>query len=1249
MMKTKNWLPSLRLSCGLLTCAFLAVSWPQIGFGSNFYQGVATNSLPWPGGIVPYVFDASVTANEQPVYLAGMREWELAANIHFVARTTQPNYVILKFDYMQGTNTYVASSPPVMTIDVLSRAQICHETGHLLGFQHEHVRTDRNTYITVNFTNLVGSGSGTNSSGEGGSVSNLYVIDATSTSHGAYDFESVMHYGRTLFSINPATLDTIDPNAPYFAEYYYRIGNLALSPGDRAGAAYLYGSPTTPIASVVTNTADVGLGSLRAAIYYANDHPGTTITFNIPTSDPGHSNGVYTIYTSGELPPLVANGTVIDATTQPGYVNHPVVAIDGSQLIPQIAYTGSFFVSGLHIYAAGCTVNGLAINNFPFVGINVEYALAVSNRIEGCYIGIGPNGTNAAGNAYEGISIDTGASRTIIGGTNASQRNVISGNTEYGVLITGTNGLYGASVIGSNVNNNTIIGNYIGLNGAGTSAIGNLLSGIGIWGGSSSNVIGGTANGSRNVISGNTQYGVFVGDSNTVGTVFQGNYVGTDASGSVVVSNGLGGIGIFAGANHVTVGGTNTGAGNVLSGNGGAGLWLAGFGVTNNVVQGNYMGLNATGTAAIPNSITGLYVVGGSSSNLIGGTLAGAGNTFSGNATYGVYISDLGTKSNLVQGNFIGTGPQGTTAIPNGFIGIRIWSNTVYNTIGGTNVAARNIISGNANMGLEMEDFGTCFNVVQGNYIGVARDGGTALPNAQIGLYLLSGPQSNTIGGTITGAANLISGNGGNGIQFYGPDTSFNLIQGNYIGVASNGTSALPNTGIGIYLEFASSNVVGGTIAGAGNLISANGNDGIQMYDATYNLVQGNLVGTDKTGLHTLGNGESAVSAFGGSTFNTIGGATAAARNILSVGTNGDGMYLAAASNNVVQGNYIGTDISGLSALANGAFGAGLTLFGGCQANLIADNVISASANQGIFIADPGTSGNLIQGNNIGVGADGVTALGNGQQGIIIQGTASGNVIGLSVNGSGAGNIIAHNTYEGIIMYDTGTTGNTIRGNSIFSNGALGLNLVGGTENGYGVTANHVGGAVAGPNDLQNYPVITAAATVPGATAISGTLNSTANRGFSIDVYRNASPDPSGNGEGQVYVGGTTLTTAGSGNGSFTLTSDSSYTGQYFSVTATDMTTGDTSEFSSDVAATNGPVPLLFTGPYVFNSNGFSFTLAVNSNQNYTVQTATNLATNPVAWVTLSNFVATNALMQFTDRSATNHNIRQRFYRAVTP
>src|ERR1039457_4694586 len=97
---------------------------------SNFYQGIATNTLYWPGGIVPYLFDAGITATQQAVYLAGMREWELAANVRFIPRTNQSQYVILRFDYQQGTDTFIASVPPVMTIDTLSRAQVGHETGH---------------------------------------------------------------------------------------------------------------------------------------------------------------------------------------------------------------------------------------------------------------------------------------------------------------------------------------------------------------------------------------------------------------------------------------------------------------------------------------------------------------------------------------------------------------------------------------------------------------------------------------------------------------------------------------------------------------------------------------------------------------------------------------------------------------------------------------------------------------------------------------------------------------------------------------------------------------------------------------------------------------------------------------------------------------------------------------------------------------------------------------------------------------
>jgi hypothetical protein len=1292
-----------RLRVGAAVFLFSITLW-RTSSAANFYQGVVTNNLPWPGGIVPYVFDTNISSAQQAVYLDGMREWELAANVHFVPRTNQSHYVILRFDYQQGTNTYVGSTPPVLKVDTLSRAQVGHETGHLLGFQHEQVRLDRTNYITIHFANLQTNGTGE----QDPNVTGLYAIDTNSTPNGPYDFESVMHYGRTLFSIDPNTLDVIVPNPPYLLKYYYRIGNLALSPGDRAGAAYLYGPPATPLTNIVTTAADAGAGSLRAAIYYANDHPGTTVRFGISTNDPGYSNGVYTIYLSGELPPLVTDGTVIDATTQPGFVDHPVIALSGAHLIPELAYTDVLFTSGLHLYAANCEVRGLAVNHFPYTGIYVQYAFAQSNRIDGCYVGLEPHGTNADANSYEGIQIALGASHNFIGGTNASQRNVISGNNDYGLLITGTNTLA-----------NTVLGNFIGLNAAGTGMISNRFSGIGIWGGSISNVIGGVATGSRNVISGNHYYGVYVSDANTVGTVFQGNYVGVDAGGSNAVPNGAGGIGVFNGAHHVTVGGTNPAARNVLSGNADAGLWLSGAGVCSNVVQGNYIGLNAAGTAAVSNGWTGIYVTAGSGSNLIGGTATGAANVLSGNFSEGLHIADPGTSNNVIQGNFVGTGPQGTNAFPNGFAGIGVWNGAVNTVIGGTNAAARNLISGNAGQGIVIGDAETSGTLVLGNYIGLATDGITALRNDGIGVLIETGSQSNTIGGTLSGAGNVIAANGGDAIQIY--NSSHNLIQGNFVGTVRTGLSAAGNSGTGVSLfggsafntiggtaaaarnlisastdgnglyladsgtsnnviqgnyigtdasgsaplgnQFvgvfigggAQNNFIGGTGAGAGNVISANAGDGIQLYgDGTSNnLVQGNFVGTDKTGSHRLGNGGSALSIISGPQFTTIGGATVAARNLFSASTNYDGVYLYGAANNVIQGNYIGTDISGLVAFPNGA--EGVAVFGGSQNNQIggpaagAGNVVAASTYRGVFIADPGTTGNRIQGNNIGVGADGTNALANGFEGVAIANGASNNIIGLNTDGGGAGNRIAFNNFSGIYVgyYNEGDTrGNTIRGNSIFANGYLGIDLSGGTENSL-VTVNDGGDSDTGPNDLQNHPVITKASAAAGTTTIGGTLNGTPGRGFLIDVYYNTNPDAAGYGEGQVYAGNTSLGTDGSGNGTFTLIITGGFAGKYFVATATDAATGNTSEFGPDVLATNGPAPPSFTGSCHLTGTGFVAQVSLTVGESYHFQTTTNLAASPIPWINLTNFTAAAPSFQFIDRTATNYPMR--FYRVVSP
>ena len=152
---------------------------------------------------MPYVFTTNVSPAQQVVYLGGMKEWALSANIQFVPYTGQSNYVVLDLDYLQGTNTYEPGPPAVMTVDNLSRAQVCHETGHLLGFQHEHVRTDRDNFIVVNFQNIQ-TGASTNGSGEGaGNPAGLFLIDSNSTAYGPYDSNRSCTMGGRCFPLIP--------------------------------------------------------------------------------------------------------------------------------------------------------------------------------------------------------------------------------------------------------------------------------------------------------------------------------------------------------------------------------------------------------------------------------------------------------------------------------------------------------------------------------------------------------------------------------------------------------------------------------------------------------------------------------------------------------------------------------------------------------------------------------------------------------------------------------------------------------------------------------------------------------------------------------------------------------------------------------------------------------------------------------------------------------------------------------------
>ena len=260
---------------------------------------------------------------------------------------------------------------------------------------------------------------------------------------------------------------------------------------------------------------------------------------------------------------------------------------------------------------------------------------------------------------------------------------------------------------------------------------------------------------------------------------------------------------------------------------------------------------------------------------------------------------------------------------------------------------------------------------------------------------------------------------------------------------------------------------IGGTTPGAGNVISANSFQGILLFNDLNGVnVQGNLIGTDATGHVSLGS--QVVGIFINTTSPgaaTIGGTTAGARNVIS--GNQDGLDLNTQSTGItIQGNYIGTDITGSNALPNASRGMFVstnnTIIGGTAAG--AGNVISANVD-GIDIANSST-GNLIRGNFIGTKADGVSPLGNTNSGVGIFTGSSNNSVGGTV--AGAGNRIAFNT-RGVVV-DSGT-GNTILANSIFSNVGVGIDLTPVA----GVTANDNCDTDTGPNNLQNFPVLTSA------------------------------------------------------------------------------------------------------------------------------------------------------------------------------
>ncbi|MEW5988651.1 MAG: hypothetical protein AB1791_18645 [Chloroflexota bacterium] len=896
--------------------------------------------------------------------------------------------------------------------------------------------------------------------------------------------------------------------------------------------------------------------TLRAAIEEANTRPGLdTISFNLPVT------GTLSIQPTSALP-TVTEAAVIDGSTQPGAIcPRPVVEVDGS-----LAGAG---VDGLTLVASGNTVRGLVINRFSGNGLTIP-AGSHNNVITCNFIGTDATSVFDLGNGGHGISIDQ-SQGNVIGGTAAGDGNVLSGNEGDGIYIANTF-----------APGNQVLGNKIGTDATGTSAVGNANHGVELLA-AADNTIGGVAAGAGNAIATNGVDGIHIEHLYSTGNHIEGNFIGfgVDMFGPFAMGNGDDGIEVVD-APQNTIGGAVSGAGNVISANARNGIYVNGATASDTVIQGNFIGTDPTGTAGLGNGWRGLWIA-DAANNQIGGATSAARNVIADNTFQGILISGQTATGNRIEGNYVGVDTSGVVALGNGdsfFPEAGITLGGSDNIIGGVAPGVGNVISGNYGDGIYLYGANQ---QVQGNLIGTDATGTAALGNSYNGLWLV-GAEYALIGGTTAEARNVISGNGEAGLEMTNGSHD-NLVQGNTIGANVTGTAALANGEDGVAIGYECiNNTIGGVAAGAGNLISGNTMDGVFIYNgAIDNVVQGNLIGTEISGTAALGNGNRGV-AIVEADGNTIGGSETGAGNVIS-GNGWSGVAMTDyADNNVIQGNYIGTDAAGTAAVPNQGKGVYIYLsisnvIGGATPG--AGNVISGNMDDGVYAAYM-VYGPSVQGNFIGTDASGALDLGNGGRGVVIVDADYSWIGGVE---AGAGNVIANNGGSGVEifqMFGNGTTHNRAMHNAIYNNDGLGIDL-----GGDGVTANDEGDADTGANDLQNYPVLSAAVVnSDGTTTVEGQLAGAVGATFTLDFYASTACDASNYGEGELYLGTATVTTAANGKATVWAQLPAATTaGQSVTATATDAA-GNTSEFSACVAV----LPNVLTSPGFEGGPGVGWT-----------------------------------------------------------
>lgn len=779
-------------------------------------------------------------------------------------------------------------------------------------------------------------------------------------------------------------------------------------------------------------------------------------SFNVIVGgEDSNGNGTYNVISNN-----LQNGIVVDASNDTEiYGNRIGTNVTGNGLSPNVF--GISVINGSNNTYIGTSGNSLYANTISgndSVGVKIDNS--TNTYVYRNKIGISFAGASALNNQQTGIEIKNGASSNYIGGNKLSEGNIIAGNTTRGIhIIDADNNYVEGNLIGLVFNNNQQIGVTL----EGSSCNDNIIGGIpmGVYG---------------NVISQNTSVGVHIDNGANLNTI-QANLIGLDTMNLATSLNQGIGVAVTSSAGSDNyIGADVPGGGNVISGNS-TGVQIDG--AADHYIFNNKIGTDTLGMVPVPN-IDGVKLTGGANSNLVGGSGPNQSNLVSGNTSVGIHLENAGTDQNFVYGNTVGANVTGTGEIPNnvgiviataaqdnyignsgagngnlvggndgpGIVIFNASGNYVLNNLVGTNFANNhgivvnggssnfiggapgegNVVAGNDSIGIGL--FMTNGNVISSNNVGILGDGMT--PNGQ--LYGISLQQStgNFIGSSTSGEQNIISSNTYYGIGLE-VNSNGNTVQNNYLGTGSTGSQVFGGTsnGNGIYIGGSDGNLIGGDWnLNEGNVVCFSSQHGIWLDGATSTTITGNNIGLSKNNDVYLGNTEDGVRIDNGSTGNFIGLSGNGNENVIT--DNIVNIHVKGSSGNFIENNFIGNDeLGGDGSVSTGTNNSTYGIFLDTLSvnnQIIGANVISGNQHAGIGIGGPGTTGNIVRENYIGVSLSGSNSYSNDSVNVYIFNGASQNTIGGT---QAQGNIIGGDNVIQVVLKGNQTDSNQVAGNYI--------------------------------------------------------------------------------------------------------------------------------------------------------------------------------------------------------------------------